>query len=626
MREFGEVRKDFGEDNEAAAPYVGQARTLLGVLKNRMERGGLSQLTQTTALPDGAVITVSSIMGQDTIRIAPPATPASTETTPDVEIEQPVIPDVEITFDYEVPVQTTTPGTTEYYSPIYRTGVLLGAVMDKTTKVTYLAYAAPFVDQTFGRYQPGTVNNQSQLVALDKTLTETSRTLVAQPDWGGQLTYDYVTDSFFMNVWTASDPRYSSTYGLPSFASSRPTVNMPHRSLIQITKNGATATMSEDALVTIANNYSNAYLWGDCSYYFGNGWLGTAGDGIRYAPSGDGSNTAMYGNIGTSRYWQQWPLSQPSTSGLIAVMFQGGQAYGDGGVGWSADPTAAPQMTGYAFVWSTVSKSIVWKGLGIASSTGVLDTRFGRFATTNRFDQWATITPAGDAILGIDGVPYPVTIGGSGPPTPPTGTLDVVVTRKGLAYAITATGGFVLQNGSWTPLVFGGTPRSVLHDLVTDAVAIVLNDASGAWIYNGTIRSTGAAVSPFKLEFSQPPTKDSSMFYPQQFINGSILITYALPWDGTRGTMGSPIFMQYATGGNTNPLNPAGPRGMAAHYWTGQHTPAWRAQLGRVGMYSPANGNPSMPIGDVDCAVDGSIDPFQWQIGRYDIPQLQVSL
>jgi hypothetical protein len=166
----------------------------------------------------------------------------------------------------------------------------------------------------------------------------------------------------------------------------------------------------------------------------------------------------------------------------------------------------------------------------------------------------------------------------------------------------------------------------VLHDLVTDAVAIVLNDASGAWIYNGTIRSTGAAVSPFKLEFSQPPTKDSSMFYPQQFINGSILITYALPWDGTRGTMGSPIFMQYATGGNTNPLNPAGPRGMAAHYWTGQHTPAWRAQLGRVGMYSPANGNPSMPIGDVDCAVDGSIDPFQWQISRYDIPQLQVSL
>lgn len=61
-----------GGPADAAAPYMGIARTLLGQLKTRMYAGGLAQLSRTVTLEDGARITVSSIHGQDTVRIAVP--------------------------------------------------------------------------------------------------------------------------------------------------------------------------------------------------------------------------------------------------------------------------------------------------------------------------------------------------------------------------------------------------------------------------------------------------------------------------------------------------------------------------------------------------------------------------
>ena len=93
MRETGEVRKGLSGDTEAAAPYIGLARVLLGQLKQRMRLGNLMHLVQTKLLPDGTTITVMSSHGRDTIRID--AAVAVTAISP-VVIGTPVIPESEI--------------------------------------------------------------------------------------------------------------------------------------------------------------------------------------------------------------------------------------------------------------------------------------------------------------------------------------------------------------------------------------------------------------------------------------------------------------------------------------------------------------------------------------------------
>ena len=72
MREDGVVRKGFTGDVEAAQDYTGFARTQLGILKNAMSFNNLQQLSRKIELSDGTVIFVSSIFGQDTIRIDAP--------------------------------------------------------------------------------------------------------------------------------------------------------------------------------------------------------------------------------------------------------------------------------------------------------------------------------------------------------------------------------------------------------------------------------------------------------------------------------------------------------------------------------------------------------------------------
>jgi uncharacterized membrane protein len=90
MRDFGPIRKsgvgDTGDPKaaEAAAPYIGQARVLLGQLKNQMRMGGLLQLSRTVSLPDGTRISVSSRFGQDAVQIVPAPT--------NVPVNIPVIP------------------------------------------------------------------------------------------------------------------------------------------------------------------------------------------------------------------------------------------------------------------------------------------------------------------------------------------------------------------------------------------------------------------------------------------------------------------------------------------------------------------------------------------------------
>ncbi len=100
MREYREVRKELSGDAEAAAPYIGMARKLLGALKIQMQFGKLQHLSRDYDLPDGTTISVLSSHGQDTVRIyAPPEVPE----TPPREIPVPVEPIPVVWPEFEQP-------------------------------------------------------------------------------------------------------------------------------------------------------------------------------------------------------------------------------------------------------------------------------------------------------------------------------------------------------------------------------------------------------------------------------------------------------------------------------------------------------------------------------------------
>jgi hypothetical protein len=94
MREFGPVRFLLGnsrEEAEAAKPYMGIARTQLGITKNLMNLGGLQQYARVITLPDGTVIRCQSVMGQDFVAITPPGSPSRKPTSePILRTETPI--------------------------------------------------------------------------------------------------------------------------------------------------------------------------------------------------------------------------------------------------------------------------------------------------------------------------------------------------------------------------------------------------------------------------------------------------------------------------------------------------------------------------------------------------------
>jgi len=68
MKELGVVRRRLS--GKEADPYIGIGRKILGEMKNIMQMGGIKQLSWTKDLQNGVRIVVSSIFGQDEIRIS----------------------------------------------------------------------------------------------------------------------------------------------------------------------------------------------------------------------------------------------------------------------------------------------------------------------------------------------------------------------------------------------------------------------------------------------------------------------------------------------------------------------------------------------------------------------------
>ena len=80
-REVGEVRKRLGDEPDESAPYIGYARALLGELKADMAYAGLQQGVRRRSI-DGVGVEVSSVFGQDEIKIAPPPKKPEPESNP----------------------------------------------------------------------------------------------------------------------------------------------------------------------------------------------------------------------------------------------------------------------------------------------------------------------------------------------------------------------------------------------------------------------------------------------------------------------------------------------------------------------------------------------------------------
>lgn len=183
MREFREVRKDTPGD--AAAPYIGIARTLLGVMKNRMVLGGLPSLTSTTILPDGAQITCRSINGLDTIRIVPPVTAPPGVTPP--HIVPPVLPPIPGVKQL-VPTQGCVWGPDiQTYSPPIPTfnTQYYPAVMTPQRDAMCLVTASPGPVAYFSNSAPAQTN-AAQLVQLNPdTLAIIGSSLIDYPNLSG---------------------------------------------------------------------------------------------------------------------------------------------------------------------------------------------------------------------------------------------------------------------------------------------------------------------------------------------------------------------------------------------------------------------------------------------------------
>jgi hypothetical protein len=625
MREYHETRKWLGEDADASAPYIGQARTLLGVLKNRMALGGLQQLSQTTQLPDGTQVFVSSRYGQDSISISPVTTQAGKTSTPEPVIETVAFDEHDNPVEYYADTPQVRTGGTEVYSGKYYSNVLLGAVSDKTGKFAFIAYAFPYITMDMSVYATP-VTNQSQLVMLDQKMQETKRFSIPMPDWGGQLTYDYATDAFYMNAFVPYDPQHVTYLADIGYVGGGPFQDTPRpvasRHLIRITSDGAQSMASDPIIMTGGAGYSDYYMWGNGNWWYGPTEVVVWPGG--FAPYGGQDNT--WSTIGSTPAKKTFPLSQPSVNGLIAVMVPGSVNISLVGEGY----TNLTDQMGYAVLWSTVSQSIVWRGgsLGSYQPTTSGDDLSGLYNSV------AVTTATGDAYVWVGGNCTAVAVGGGTKVgSPPSGTTDIAVTKKGdEAYAI--IGNLSLshyKNGGWKPVTLGGTgkPHAVLHDIVTDAIAVVMDDGSGAWIFNSTTLA-GQPIPPYKFGFGHAPAKTADMIYPTQFINGTIFITYCLGWQGVSGVglVGNLFPIVSSASGEQNYSQPYGMTALCYQEQTRQLAKAkWRAECGRAGPAGPdgsASGAGTWRYA-YQAHSSGAVDAYTFVIGRYDIDRMKVS-
>lgn len=476
MRETGPVRKDL--QGEAALPYVGVARTLLGKLKNQMRLGGLAQLSGSAILPDGVEIRVASRFGQDLVRILAPVVPGAPISVPGVELLN-----VEFALPEQPELRRTGiclwgPDAEDYSAPIL-TNNLKGPVMDKTGRTLYAAVQYP---ATFSQSASVTYTvSRSALMAFDNKLAVRGSSLVGFPDMELQLNYDVLEGSFWLN-----------TFFYPP-----PGVDPYRNNMLRIGLDGSRQEIIGEEVVPLDPIYNN-WPWGQ-------------------------PNTLLWGEFdwGSQQVYNFFTMSPPSTSGRIVYMYAGGGFLGtiNGG--------------GFPVIWDTRQRKIVWRGWYEGSLVGP-----PLSSVQAVYNTWSFVAPNGDAYFvtyqgGAQRL-FRVTAGAQVQdiPNPPAGLTGVVTNNGSNVVFVTAAAGVFVStgNGKWANLTPGAlnpaNVRAILHDVVTDAVAVVLKDLSGVWLFNA-VDCQGMPEPPFFFRFHQPPAVPGwRYFFPQQLIDGVLLMAF----------------------------------------------------------------------------------------------------
>jgi hypothetical protein len=542
MRETGPVRKDL--QGEAALPYMGLARTLLGKLKNQMRLGGLAQLSGAATLPDGVEIRVASRFGQDLVRILAPAVmlPAPaigvSPAVPSEGFVEPPVPEIRLTG-------TCLWGAdAEAYSVPILTNCLKGPVMDKTGKTIYAAVQYPVaLSQVTSNYMA----SASLLMAFDTKMGVAGASAINFPDMELQLNYDNVEGAFWLNTFLYPPP------GRDPF----------RNNIVRIGLDGGRTDILGEEVVPLDPVYSH-WPWGQ-------------------------PNTLLWGEAdnGAQQNYNFFTMSPPSTSGRIVYMFAGGGFLGtiNGG--------------GFPVIWDTRQRKIVWHGWYEGSLVGQPLSSVSAVYNTGSF-----VAPNGDA--------YFVTYNGGAQrlfrvtaniqiediANPPAGLTGIVTSNSSKVVFVSAAAGIFASSGkgTWsnlTPKSLDPTNvRAILHDVVTDAVAVVLKDLSGVWLFN-VLDCQGKPEPPFLFRFRHVPTVPSWQYvFPQQLIDGVLLMAFVTSAAATVGEMA----MYYV---NNVPTVPEGVM-LAA--------PPWMAML-------------------TDSGGDQLKVAVPWILGRYQIGRLkQTSL
>jgi hypothetical protein len=73
------MRKSFSGDRDTAFTFIGAGNAQLEIMKNMMRLGGLQQMMRTVEYPDGTIIQLASIFGQDFVSIHSPVIPIAPE-------------------------------------------------------------------------------------------------------------------------------------------------------------------------------------------------------------------------------------------------------------------------------------------------------------------------------------------------------------------------------------------------------------------------------------------------------------------------------------------------------------------------------------------------------------------
>jgi hypothetical protein len=479
----GWLRAEFFGDPDLAKEYLGDARKQLGAMRTRYgvnariangEPGGFYR--DFKVLPDGAQIETLTNDGQDTVRITLPtetasmstsAEPIHTEATADAPIPQPEFPSIDLPEKKAEPE----PQVREYCvlgpdSAQYADPIPVRHAWGPLVGATGSVYLVAHLD---GDYVGPSFAQTSQIVRFDQNAPNglpqngtTALNVFPFNNGFGGMSYDDFTGRFYMQYVQAAASTADTKYGLVE-------------------------------------------------------WSDDVGSNTIQLDSYDGTNPTQYNVVSAPMVDRGIALIRQMTSNPYSLVFDPSSRsvvltvpWGD--VVGAAGYTNACITPGGDVIF--LSPLVPWNGqsqVGIhrfGITSGITRTYACPAGSNGRYDGLHIVAQNDEQTLWLL-------------QESPTFALYQFDPQNEAWTAVTVDGGF----GARTDSPYEGQTH-LLHDPVSDAVAVVMPDASGAWIFNAT-DCMDVPIAPFFFAFDSAPALGDAVFmYPQQLYDGQLTVRY----------------------------------------------------------------------------------------------------